>query len=276
MSQESLPLGVSKITSHNPGPTIALMAGVHGDEKPGVLALQEYTPHLSLLCGTLYIIYANLPAMKQNVRMVEKNINRCFLKDNDGTTAEDIRVRELMPILDKCDALLDIHAYHDLTGDPFVICEDTAMDIATKLDPELISTGWADTEPGGSDTYLYLQGKIGITLECGPLTQIDAGKQVALKVIQQFLKHFGMINTPTEFSTQAKRIIRTESAVIRVSEDFYLDPNLTSFSKLVPGKVFASQDGTEYVGKQDQYIIFPRPQTKIGTEAFTLGREIVQ
>ncbi|MDF1682786.1 MAG: succinylglutamate desuccinylase/aspartoacylase family protein [Patescibacteria group bacterium] len=54
-------------------------------------------------------MYANLEAIKQNVRFTEKNMNRCFLKEQNGNIYEEKRAKEIMEILDKSDYLLDIH-----------------------------------------------------------------------------------------------------------------------------------------------------------------------
>ena len=264
---------IIKKTASLPGPTVAIFAGVHGNERVGVLALQELIPKLKLTKGTLYLAFANVPAIEQNVRLVNKNLNRCLFAGNDGTTYEDQRARELMAVLDHCDALLDLHAFNDKEGEPFIICEDNSLEIATKLDPPLISTNWSEAEPGGTDTYMYKTNKVGICLECGPLSKAEEFKPLAIKSVYQFLKFYGLINSDVEYSTTLKRIIKASEAVMRRSEDFKLDPNLKSFQKLRAGQVIGSQDGKEFVAKDGDYIIFPRPQAQIGAEAFIIGRE---
>ena len=91
---------IIKMTASLPGPTVAIFAGVHGNETVGVLALQELIPKLKLIKGTLYLAFANVPAIEQNVRLVNKNLNRCLFAGNDGTTYEDQRARELMTVLE--------------------------------------------------------------------------------------------------------------------------------------------------------------------------------
>ena len=68
------------ITGAEPGPTVAIFAGVHGNERAGVYALEALIPRLTITRGTLYLVFANPAAIEANVRMVNKNLNRCFLR----------------------------------------------------------------------------------------------------------------------------------------------------------------------------------------------------
>jgi CheY-like chemotaxis protein len=129
------------ITGSQPGPVVAIFAGVHGNERAGVYALQRLIPDLKITKGTVHFAFANPPAIEANVRMVTKNLNRCFYAGNDGTDAEDIRARELMQVLDGCDALLDLHMFYDKKNKPFVICEDNA-DIVTILKMQIEEAGY--------------------------------------------------------------------------------------------------------------------------------------
>lgn len=256
-----------------PGPSLAIFAGVHGNEKVGILALQKAVPQLKLKRGSLSIAFANPPAIESNVRFVEKNLNRCFEPGNTDTSWEDNRARELMKLLDGCDALLDLHAFNELEGSPFVICEENALDLAQIFDVPLISTNWYASEPGGTDGYMYQAGKIGICLECGPLSKQEEFIDFTINSIHQFLKYYQMIDSDIAFSQTPKRIIRTERAVIRTSKNFTLDPTLQSFQKLSEGQVLGSLNDKQLVGRDGEYIIFPRPQAPIGAEAYVIGRE---
>jgi len=262
------------ITGPEPGPTLAIFAGMHGNETVGVLALEEVLPQLKLSRGTLHVAYANVPALEQGVRMIKKNLNRCFITGNDGDTYEDERARQLMTVLDECDALLDLHAFNEDAGDPFIICEESAFDVAAKLEPEIISTGWAKAEPGGTDGYMHLLGKVGICVECGPLSQADKYKPFAIQTIKQLLKVYEIIDEEVRLATNTKRIIQAYKTVRRTAKDFELDPTLRSFQLLNEGQIIGSQRGKEYLAQRGDYIIFPRPQAAIGGEAFILGREI--
>ncbi len=273
--KHSLPKGVTHITANTPGPTIAILAGVHGDEPAGPLALPEIIEHINLIKGDIYFIIGNPAALEKNERFIETNLNRNFKKNNQGTSLEEKRAQELMPIMDRCDALIDLHGFRDKTGSPFSICDEASVEIARKLLPQIISTGWDSSEAGGSDSYLHEQGKPAITVECGPIGQAhQSGKLVALICVHQFLKHYKMIDTPIPFATDEKMVVEVQYAVTRTSEAFALREGMQNFQELAEGEVFGQQDGKPFAAKAGDVIIFPRPQQLIGHEAFSIGRKI--
>lgn len=263
---------IINITSNNPGPTVAIFAGVHGNETAGVFALQKMLPGLKINKGSLYIAFANPPAIEKNVRMINKNLNRCFYLGNNGSEPEDLRARELMEILDKCDALLDLHMFYDNDGVPFVICEDNAIELAKRFDVDIISTNWTEVEPGGTDGYMYLNGKIGVCVECGPIAKAAEYSSFAEQTILQFLRYFNMTNSKVPYSNNVKRIITAQRAILKTSHDFKLIDGYRNFQKLEVGQLIAKDDLHHYVAQQGECIIFPHYAARIGEEAYILGK----
>ncbi len=264
---------IIEITSGKPGPTLAIFAGVHGNETAGVLALEEVIPELKLAKGKIFLAYANPPALAKNVRMINKNLNRCFYKGNNGNTPEDVRARELMNVLDKCDALLDIHMFYDDDGSPFVICEENAIKVAEIFDVDVISTNWTETEPGGADGYMFENGKIGICLECGPISKAAEYKNFAKVSIYQYLSYYGLINNSVGYSLKKKRIIKSIKAVIKDTELFSLLPGFTNFQKLNAGELIAKNKDIYFIAKKNECIIFPHYNARVGEEAYIIGVE---
>lgn len=271
----TLPEGITLVKSHSPGPTIAILAGVHGDERAGILAFKNLLKTCKPTRGSIFFILGNLRAVQKNVRFTESNLNRCFIPNIIGDSYEQKRAREIMPILDACDALLDLHGFKDTAGDPVSICDEPSVKVARKLLPPIVSTGWGDAEPGGSDTYMHMQGKIGITVECGPIADSASnGRLVAEVAVHQFLKYFGMIDTPIPFSTKKKKHVQVHYAVKRTSENFTLREGMHNFQELSRGEVYGQQDGQDFVAEAGDVIIFPRPHQLIGHEAFIIGKVI--
>ncbi len=261
------------IESGKPGPTVAIFAGVHGNERAGVYALHELLPTLKIMRGRLLIVFANPPAIAANVRMLGKNLNRCFYKNNTGTSPEDIRARELMKLLDECDALLDLHMFYDDDGEPFVICEENALQLARIFDVPIISTNWTAVEPGGTDSYMFEAGKLGICLECGPLSKSREYTDFAKKAVYQFLKFFDMTSQPVNYSSAPKRIIRAQKAVPKKSDAFTLCAGFKNFQRLLPGQIIATEHAEQFTAKTGECIIFPHYNARIGEEAYIIGVE---
>lgn len=242
------------------------------------MALEEMLPQLKeeVSKGTVYAVFANLPAIDQGVRAVNKNLNRCFVPGLEGETYEDKRAKKLMAILDKSAALLDLHAFKDEQGSPFIICEEDSLDIAQQLEPEIVSTNWSKAEAGATDSYMFESGKPAICLECGPISQPEAYKDLAIQSIYRFLAYFGVIEKPEVKPAMAtpKRIIKAEYGVVNKSKDCHLDLELESFQKLKTGQFIGTQVGEVYRAKAGEIIIFPRPDAKFGEELFIIGKEL--
>ncbi len=263
---------IIKKSGKTPGKKIAIFAGIHGNEKAGVLALEKLIKNIKIEKGEVYFVYANPGAILKNVRYVEKNLNRCFLRNSEGDTYEEIRARELMNILDECDVLLDLHASNNKNSTPFIICEEEYCDIVKIFDFNIISSGWVGIEPGATDGYMHNQSKVGICLECGSVYESEENQDLAYKSALQFLKYFGAISKEIEFNKKEKRIIRVFEAVKKKTENFSFVKDFADFEKLEESKVFAQDGDKEYIAKKNECIIFPNSNKKIGEEVFILGK----
>lgn len=266
--------GIYRIKSGLPGPTVAIFAGLHGNELAGVIAVQELASTLKLTRGSAILVVANPPAVKANKRMLEKNMNRCFYPESDGSSYEDARARVLMKILDKCDALIDLHMFYDDDGVPFVICEENALELASKFDVDIISTNWSTTEPGATDGYMFQKGKIGVCIECGPISKPQEYKEFALRSVYQMLRYYDMTDAIVEYSKTPKRIIRVQKAIHKTSSNFKLKKGLQNFMALEDNQVIAEDGSRKYQANAGEYIIFPHYNARIGEEAYVIGTEI--
>jgi len=159
-----------------PGPTLLVIAAVHGDEYEGPAALAELPSHLDpeQLTGTLLLIpVLNEPACFARSRCGPDGLNlaRVFPGKPDGSTTEQIAA-SLTALLARCDALIDLHAagtlytLHPWAGyatnvAPQVLATQRAMAIAFGLD-----TVWATPmKPGRSLSAAAELGKPAIYVE---------------------------------------------------------------------------------------------------------------
>jgi N-alpha-acetyl-L-2,4-diaminobutyrate deacetylase len=97
------------------GPTVLLMAGNHGDEYPGQVAILKLMRELSpdQVHGRLIMIpVLNIPASKAATRLSPldgKNLNRCFPGRADGTVSEMIAHFCSTVLFPQADVVIDIH-----------------------------------------------------------------------------------------------------------------------------------------------------------------------
>jgi succinylglutamate desuccinylase len=264
--------GVIKKSGSLPGKTVAVIGGVHGNERVGIEAVRWATTNVVPKRGTVYFIEANPAAILKNVRLIGKNLNRCFIKGNSGETPEDVRARELMGIFDECDALLDIHSSNSRETTPFAVCEGKALELVKKMDFEIVSAGWDALEPGSTDGYLHRNGKVGICIECGSVFETEKNLLRAKNSLLQFLQYFGLIDEAVPYAKTLQRHILAHKVAHKKTENFSFAKDYKDFEPLTTGEIFARDGDTEYVAEKGDCIIFPRPNTKIGSEAFILGK----
>lgn len=266
--------GITKLVGLENGPKLAVFGGIHGDERAGVMAIEQLSEQLVINRGVLYLVLANPPAINEGVRYQSKNLNRCFIMENPEESYEDNRANILMGILDECDALLDLHAFKSEQGEAFVICEEDSFDAAGIFDVDVVSSGWTQAEPGATDGYMHKQGKVGICMECGPIKQAKEYKEFALNSVLQFLKYYGLIDSGVKLSESSKQYINVKYAHTRRSQNFKMDQNLEHLQILDEGQVIAVDGDEVFKAKNGEYIIFPDPTANIGDEAFIIGEEI--
>lgn len=266
--------GVTTTTADLPGPTVAVFGGVHGDEPTGIRTVRELASELAIDRGTVHLVLGNPRAVETGERFTEENLNRCFIKGYRGTSYEAERARELLPVFDDSDALLDLHEHSDDYLGPFLICERESIKHAERIGAPVVSFGWAEAEPGGTESYMHENGKVGIGYESGPSSKPDENLPRAKNAVNAFLADFGLLRRevrPNYHGTP--RYIRVFRSIIRRSEDLRFAREFRTFEALRPGEPILTDGGRRYVAGDDEVIIFPRPKHPIGTELCVIGRE---
>ncbi len=255
-----------------PGKTVAIFAGVHGNEKAGVHALEQLADKLDIKRGKLYLVLANPEAIKANVREVNINLNRLFLKGNTGAEPEDVIARNLMSILDQCDALLDLHASNSKNTKPFIIFNKFSEDISRLMNFEIISGGWSNFHQGSSDEYMETLGKCALCLECGSVFESEKNVPLAIQSIKQFLQYFDLIDRSVEYNSEPQVRLNIFKVGIKETNEFKFSKHYDDFEMLKEGEIFATDGNKKYVAGSNEYIIFPRENKPIGGEVFVLAK----
>lgn len=178
-----LPEGAWKYQSDNPGPTITILGGIHGNELTGIEVVKKLrdqfdSSKLKLKAGRLFLMLGNVCAIDQNKRSckIECDLNRQFTTSNLENPPQDFyeskRAQEIAEVLRESDICLDLHATNK-PSEPFV-CTPTMTDEKLEIikrfgvdrvliDPNYILGG----EPAATDEFMETQGKIGICFETG-------------------------------------------------------------------------------------------------------------
>jgi predicted deacylase len=127
--------GIPGFTTHTgplPGPHVALLALAHGNELAGAIVLDRLLREgLRPTRGRLTFGFLNLtafdhfdPRQPTLSRFVDEDINRVWddaVLDGPRQSAELARAREVRPLIDTVDVLLDLHSML-WPSDPLILC----------------------------------------------------------------------------------------------------------------------------------------------------------
>lgn len=281
----------------NPGKTLAVMGGVHGNETCGPAAITRLLADLdsgaiALQRGTLQVIpVANPRAYAQKTRFVERNLNRYLYPKEEKRYYEDHLDPVICDFLDSADVLLDLHSYAS-QGGPFVFLggsqsrpEEVAY--ARALGVRDFVCGWAeafgsggkggDKESQGTTEYARANGTLAVTLECGHHHNADAA-DVGYRAILRALAHFDMLDPECEAARALDAGVAFEQQRCVWMKSVYYKEAEYSFAKrwqhcdsVARGEAIASSTKGDLVAPEDGHIILPKASAATGDEWFFFG-----
>jgi len=260
-----------------PGETSIVLAGIHGDERCGIEAIQKLLPQLQITKGVVYIGYGNPRAIKENVRFTEANLNRMFKDDTvlssaEKTSYEYARAQYIKTFMQKADVLLDIHASFTPQTRAFIICEPNASDLAAQLPFNHIVSGFDAIEPGGTDYYMNSIGKTGISVECGYLGDPKATEK-AEETILSFLTARGHIPGKPLIRMSNQSHIQMDKHYLTETDSFRLSRPFADFEDISKGMLIGIDGESNVYAEKDSVILFARDRQSKGEEAFLLGEK---
>lgn len=218
--------------SIEPGPTVAIFGGVHGDEQTGIEIVKGLVERgVQLEAGRVIVALGNLAAIEANVRHTGTNLNRAFkdltpdeLDRLPSLSYEIRRAQELITLLHDEDgepeALLDLHDFTDPEGPIFMITEPRGFQVARYIGAPVISSGWSTAEPGGSDYYMETQQKIGLCYELGdktkPLVNLERGNGT----VNRYLEFMGLRERASKPLYENPRFIHNDRSILMLPGEF--------------------------------------------------------
>lgn len=248
------------------------MAWVHGNEKSGQIILDGLKDTLSVTSGKVYIIpFANPQAIWKNIRQTEKNMNRSFCENPPWNTYEDVRARQILPILKESEYLLDIHNTLSTENSiPFLISEHPEWNIYFPVDR--IIRGLDILHPGGSDGYMNSIGKIGLCIESGSIYDPN-WPEIAKNSVINFLRATGNIaGTPKLYKNQQKYCLDT--IIKSKTSQFEFVKRWSDFEEICMGELIAKDGNHDIIAPYNGIILFSYASKNIGDEVCVFGKII--
>ena len=240
---------VHTFDSGKKGRHVMVNALTHGNEICGAIVVKELLEHgLRPRRGRLTLSFANVdayhrfdPGAPDKSRFVDQDLNRVWseriLDDCSLSSAELRRARELRPIVDTVDLLLDIHSMHE-KSQPLALSGPLpkGIELARLIGspPSIIcDSGHAE----GKRLRDYGEfadeksAKNALLIECGQHWERDA-PAVARDSAGRFLCHSGIVDPDDlphgwiDGTPAAPTLIRVDGAVVAASEDFHFADHL--------------------------------------------------
>ncbi len=252
-----------------------IMVWVHWNEISWIKALDELKNNLEIISWKVYFVYANLKAIEKNIRFTEKNLNRCFLKNNNWTTYEELRAQEIIEILDKSDFLLDVHNTTSFNSSlDFLIT--THIDYAKYFDVNKIVSHIDDIQKWWSDWYMDSIWKKWFCLECWSINFWDKEKSklLAKKSILNFLKVTKNISWEPEVFDNNKLVIKMKQMYKTKTDNFNLAREFKDFEEIKKLELIWIDWEEKIINKQDGIILFAHDRKQKESEWFCIWNKI--
>ena len=287
---------VITLDSGEPGPHVMLSAIVHGNELCGAITL-DYLMRQGVrpTAGKLTLAFMNVAAFESfdadnptASRYVDEDFNRLWTSDVLGGTRDSVelrRAREVRPILDQVDFLLDIHSMQQDTV-PLMMCgpEHKGRQLARDLgSPEHVVSDAGHAAGRRMRDYADLgdasSPRNALLIECGQHWD-PASVEVAKDITLRFLAHFQVVDLafiqehlahvppPIQHLIEVTGPVTIESDNFRFAED-YRGMEVIPETGTVIGWDGESEVRTPY---DDCVLIMPSRRLRKGESAVRFGR----
>ncbi len=278
------------------GPHVVLQALTHGNEVCGAIALdwllgEEFRPSR----GTLSVCFANIAAYLGfdradpfASRCIDEDFNRLWtpeVLDGPRQTADLARARELRPLYERADYLLDLHSMTDRCP-PLAMAGRQRKGVALAQglgSPEHIIVDSGHVAGKRLRDYAFFDDsedrRSALLIECGQHWEA-AAPEVAKQATLRFLRHFGMAE-PAFLDAHLEPLPMPQQKVIEVTDIVTITTDEFAFAvpvaglAVVPkaGTLLARDGGTEIRTLYDKCVlIMPTRRPKKGETAVRLGR----
>jgi predicted deacylase len=283
-----------RFDSGQAGPHLMIVALAHGNEWCGAFALRHLLERgVRPAVGTLTLGFLNVAAANaratdspESRRYVDEDFNRLWspdMLDSARTSCELARAREIRPLVDAADHLLDLHsmqtrgpplALAGMTAKGLVLCRRLGMPrdiIRDRGHPEgtrLRDYRWFADESDERSSVL---------VECGQHTD-PASVDVATGVAYRFLAAFGLLrdaDRPADLPRPGITRAIAVTGLVSVTTDSFRFVRDFDGLEVVPkaGSIVAYDGARPVVTPHDNCVlIMPSPRIRAGQTALRFGR----
>ena len=290
------------IKGKDPGPTLVVTAGIHGNEPSGVLAARRLRMMLENIPikGHLMVLGGNIDALAKGQRFSEVDLNRIWKEDrireiergtfspSNQDEAEQLEIYQLIrDLLQKDDGPFFFVDLHSTSSDtiPFIVVNDSLKNRAfTEQYPLPLVLGIEEYLEGALLSYINELGYIAFGFEGGQHDDLVSVEN-HLSFLLLTLVYAGMISKEDFdfdrcFNALAKNTVNRQKFYeifyqfkLKDEDQFVMTPGYVNFQHIEKGKKLATFNGKVIQADQDAMIFMPLYQDQ-GSEGFFAIREV--
>jgi succinylglutamate desuccinylase len=304
---------IGKYTGAEKGPLVIVIGGMHGNEPAGPNALQQMFDMLAVepdnnpdfrFKGCLLGIRGNTRAMGENLRFIDRDLNRIWTKEHvekmkatpiGELKNEDLELREMIDLIESEIAsyqpgeiiLLDLHTT-TAHGGIFSIPSDTntSLDVAIELHAPVIVGLLKGIE--GTLLHYFCTENIGVktcsmAFESGQ-HQEELSVNRAIAAVTNCLRTVGCVQGEHVENRHDELLIAYSKKLPKVAElisvhqikrgdEFQMVPGYINFQKVKKGECLATDRYGDILANEEALILMPLYQPQ-GGDGFFLIREV--
>ncbi len=289
---------VTTMDSGKPGPHVMINAVTHGNEICGAIALDHLLKNgVEPARGRLSFAFVNHaafhrfdPKAARFSRLVDEDINRVWVEerlDGEEDNTELRRARELRPIYNTVDHLLDIHSMGTLSP-ALMLCNglDKEVKIAREIGyPGHIVCGSGHVRGKRLIEYTPFNDatnqKTALLVECGQHWARDTGT-IALDTALFFLRAVDFIDSDffkahvIDSEPAPQRVLEVTGGLATETDDFQFVEDFSGLESFTnAGTVIALDGGKEVRTPHDDCIlVMPNPHARKGMRVLRFARDV--
>ncbi|MEO6594597.1 MAG: succinylglutamate desuccinylase/aspartoacylase family protein [Planctomycetota bacterium] len=290
------------VDSGRPGPTLLVLAGMHGNEPAGVSAVQRVLVRLqefgAVAAGRVVALAGNLTALLARQRFVARDLNRGWgaeaiaalaARDTAACSVEDLEQRELLECFEQVlgsasgpVVVVDLHT-SSADGPPFACLADTIDNRRLGLAASVpIILGIEESIDGASLEWFAQRGIVAMAIEGGRHAHPDtvANHEAVLWLVLEHLRMLRAVDT----SRYRERLRLARASVppiveivqrhaITAADAFRMEPGFTNFAAVEKGRLLARDKNGEIRAASDCRVLLPLYQA-LGDDGFFIARSV--
>jgi predicted deacylase len=285
--------GFTSFTAPEPGPHVLLLSLTHGNELCGGIVLDHLLrAGLRPVRGTLTMGFANLaafarfdPAHPTASRFLDEDMNRLWdpsVLDGPRHSSELDRAREIRPLIDTADVLMDLHSML-WPSDPLILSGNTlqgrALALAIGQPGLVVADGGHVSGPRIIDYGRFADPESSATavlVEAGQHWQ-QAAVDMTMASVAGLLRHTGIVPDHAEFPPPipgASRLAEVTLPVTAATAGFAFVQAYRGGDVIPRRNTLIALDGTTEVRTphDDCLLVMPSPRPSRGHTAVRLAR----